>query len=167
MKRRIVAAVIAAGLTGTGALAQDSVVRLPSLTMEAALKAATAAMDDCRKRGALVAVSVTDRAGQVLALLRDPLSGMHVAETATRKAWTAASFRGPTTELEKATGPSTSSSGIRHLPGVAMVGGGMPVEAAGALVGAIGVSGAPSGQLDDECARTGIEAIQTDLEMGS
>jgi uncharacterized protein GlcG (DUF336 family) len=103
----------------------------------------------------------------VLALLRDPLAGMHVAETATRKAWTAASFRNPTTALEKATGPSTPNSGIRHLPGVAMVGGGMPVEAAGALVGAIGVSGAPSGELDDECARTGIGAIQMDLEMGS
>jgi uncharacterized protein GlcG (DUF336 family) len=48
-----------------------------------------------------------------------------------------------------------------------MVGGGMPVEAAGALVGAIGVSGAPSGELDDACARTGIDAIQMDLEMGS
>ncbi len=154
-------------LAASGAGAEQSVVLFPSLTMEAALKTATAAMGECRKQGALVAVAVTDRAGNVLALLRDPLAGMHTVDTASRKAWTAVSFRNPTSVLEKATGPATASSGIRHLPGVAMIGGGLPIEAAGALVGAVGISGAPSGELDEACGKVGIEAIQADLEMGS
>ncbi len=162
--RRLAAAIFSLG--AAGAIAQPSIVQLPSLTLEAAVKTVTAAMGECRKQGALVAVSVTDRAGNVLAVLRDPLAGMHTVDTATRKAWTAISFRNATSVLEKATGPSTANSGIRHLPGVAMIGGGLPIEAAGALVGAIGISGAPSGELDEACAKVGIEAIRDDLEMG-
>lgn len=44
-----------------------------------------------------------------------------------------------------------------------MVGGGMPIEAAGQQVGAIGVSGAPGGDNDDICAKAGIEAVTADL----
>jgi len=42
----------------------------------------------------------------------------------------------------------------------------MPIQAGGELVGAIGVSGAPSGQTDERCARKGLEAISEDLELG-
>ena len=41
----------------------------------------------------------------------------------------------------------------------------MPIESAGALVGAIGVSGAPGGDADDVCARAGVAAIKDDLEF--
>ncbi len=44
-----------------------------------------------------------------------------------------------------------------------MLGGGVPVDAAGTMVGAVGISGAPSGQMDDTCARAGIEAVADDL----
>ena len=44
-----------------------------------------------------------------------------------------------------------------------MVGGGLPIEASGSIVGGIGVSGAPSGELDDDCARAGIAAIEDDI----
>ena len=45
------------------------------------------------------------------------------------------------------------------------IGGGVPIESAGSLVAAVGVSGAPGGQADDDCARVGIEAIQDLLEF--
>ncbi len=167
MKRPI--AVLIAGVLSSwqpAAMAQTSVTRLPSLGVEAALKAANAAFAECRAKGALVAVAVTDRSGVVLALLRDPLAGMHTPDAAIRKAWTAASFRNATSALERATGPATDSNGIRQLPGVAMVGGGLPMAAAGQQVGAIGVSGAPSGRLDEACAEAGIAAVKDDLELG-
>ena len=56
-------------------------------------------------------------------------------------------------------------AGIRHLPGVVVIGGGMIVEASGSLVGAVGVSGAPGGDADDACAKAGIEAIRDKLEF--
>ncbi|OYV29314.1 MAG: hypothetical protein B7Z79_10815, partial [Thiomonas sp. 20-64-9] len=52
---------------------------------------------------------------------------------------------------------------IKNLPGVVMIGGGMPIDAAGQMVGAIGVSGAPGGANDDLCAKAGLDAIEGDL----
>lgn len=157
---------LAALLAIRTAQAEPAVIRLSSVSVETALKAASAALADCRVKGALVAVAVTDRSGIVLALLRDPLAGMHTPDTATRKAWTAVSFRSATSVLEKATAAATDSNGIRQLPGVAMIGGGLPIVAAGQQVGAIGVSGAPSGKLDEACAQTGLAAVRDDLELG-
>ena len=163
--RCIVAAALASATASAWADA-PAVTKVMSLTLEAAQKAASAAMQDCRKRGAMVAVAVTDRAGLPLAVLRDPLAGMHTTDTATRKAWTAISFKAPTSTLEKATAPGTESNGIRHLPGVAMIGGGITIDAAGSIVGGIGVSGAPNGGLDDLCAKAGLAAIREDIEFG-
>ncbi|HEX9702025.1 MAG TPA: heme-binding protein [Rhodospirillales bacterium] len=44
-----------------------------------------------------------------------------------------------------------------------MLGGGVPVEAQGSIIGAVGVSGAPGGDMDDACARAGIDAVAADL----
>ncbi|MEY4729957.1 MAG: hypothetical protein RL020_1115 [Pseudomonadota bacterium] len=139
--------------------------KVSTLTAEAAQVAAHAALKDCQKRGAVVAVAVVDRSGVPLVMLRDALSGMHTPETATRKAWTAVSFKNNTIELEKATAYNQPNSSIRNLPNVAMIGGGMPIEAAGSLVGGIGVSGAPSGILDEDCAKAGIKAIRDALDL--
>jgi len=57
------------------------------------------------------------------------------------------------------------AAGIRHLPGVVIVGGGVIIEAGGTLVGGIGVSGAPGGDMDDLCAFAGIDAIFEQLEF--
>jgi uncharacterized protein GlcG (DUF336 family) len=56
-------------------------------------------------------------------------------------------------------------SGIRSAENVMAIGGGLPIEAAGAVIGAIGVSGAPGGEADDMCAKAGIDAILLDIEM--
>jgi uncharacterized protein GlcG (DUF336 family) len=143
-----------------------AVDRVPTLTVEAALVAAQAALADCRKRGATVAVTVVDRSGVALVTLRDPLAGMHTPETAWRKAWTAVSFRTGTSELVTLTAPGGPNGGIRHLPNVAMIGGGLVLQAGGSLVGGIGVSGAPGGDMDDACAKAGIGAILDALELG-
>lgn len=163
---RLAAAVLASGLAVNASAAEPAVIKLSSIGFETALKAATAALADCRAKGALVAVAVTDRSGVVLALLRDPLAGMHTPDAAIRKAWTAVSFRSTTSQLEKATSAATDSNGIRQLPGVAMVGGGLPISAAGQQIGAIGVSGAPSGKLDEACGEAGLAAVRDDLELG-
>lgn len=155
-----------AGADGRAGSPAPVLVRQPSLTLEAANRIAAATIADCRRRGASIAVAVVDRGGQLLALQRDPLAGMHAADTASRKAWTAVSFRGTTSALVRATGPDTPNHGIRQLPGVAIVGGGVPVEAAGSLVGGVGVSGAPTGELDEQCAVVGVDAVRDDLELG-
>ena len=135
------------------------------LTPETALKAASAALQDCRKRGFQVAVAVVERSGVAQVMLRDRFAGAHTPDTAINKAWTAASFRTDTLELARSTEAGQPSSGIRHVPRFVGAGGGVLVQAGGAIVGAIGVSGAPSGEMDDACARAGITSIRDDIEF--
>lgn len=135
------------------------------LTPETALKAAQAALKKCRDGGFQVTVAVVDRMGVTQVLLRDRFAGPHTVEMARSKAYTAVSFRTNTTELADATQAGKPQSGVRHLPGVAALGGGLMIEAGGALLGAIGVSGAPGGKEDDACAAAGIAAIRDDIEF--
>lgn len=149
----------------TGALAQKATYPTRSLTPEAALRAARAALAACARNGHQVAVAVTDRAGHPLVMLRDRHAGPHTPQTAVSKAYTALSFKMDTTSFAQATRSGEAASGIRHLPGVVAIGGGWPLESAGSLVGAIGVSGAPGGDADDVCAKAGIAEIRDDLEF--
>ena len=152
-------------LVAGSARAADATFSVRLLTPETALKAAQAALARCRASGYQVAVAVTDRMGVTQVLLRDRFAGPHTVDMASAKAWTAVSFRTGTTELAEATQPGRPQSGIRNRPGVAAVGGGLMIEAGGALLGAIGVSGAPGGREDDACAAAGIAAVRDELEL--
>lgn len=145
--------------------AQDGTFQARSLTPETALTAARAALEACRKQGFQVAVAVTDRAGVTQVLLRDRFAGAHTVEVASNKAWTAASFRTPTSALATETQPGRAISGLRSLPRFMAVGGGQAIEAGGNLLGAIGVSGAPGDDADDSCATAGIKAIADAIEF--
>jgi uncharacterized protein GlcG (DUF336 family) len=151
-------------LAPTAARAEDALVSYRGMSPETALDLARAALADCRKRGYQVAVAVVDRFGVTQVMLRDRFAGPHTPPTAAGKAWTAVSFRTNTGELVGATAPGTPQAGLRNLPGVVVIGGGVMVEAGGSLVGAVGVSGGPGGEADDACAKAGIEAIRDKLD---
>jgi uncharacterized protein GlcG (DUF336 family) len=135
------------------------------LTPEAAQKAVNAALQECRKGGYQVAVAVVDRSGVAQALVRDRFAGPHTPDVAVNKAWTAVSFRTDSSELARATQAGQPSSGLRSVPRFTAVGGGVVIQAAGSIVGGIGVSGAPSGDADEACAKAGIASLRDDLEM--
>ena len=143
----------------------QATVTLRVLAPETALKAAQAALKKCRDSGYQTAVAVVDRMGVLQVLLRDRFAGPHTVDTASAKAYSAVTFRTSTAELAEATQAGRPQSGIRHLPGVAAVGGGLMIEASGSLLGAIGVSGAPGGKEDEKCAASGIDAIREDIEL--
>ena len=150
---------------GTAAAAESATYSVKVLTPETALLAAQAALAKCRNDGYQVSVAIVDRSGLVQVVLRDRYAGAHSPETATNKAWTAVSFRTNTADLVKTTQPGQPSSGIRNLPGVVAVGGGIKIEAGGSIIAGIGVSGAPGGDADDVCASAGIKAIADSLEF--
>jgi uncharacterized protein GlcG (DUF336 family) len=147
------------------ASAQESLITYKSLAPGVALELAQAALADCQKRGYQVSVAVVDRFGVVQVVLRDRFAGPHTPQTASGKAWTAATFRNSTSDLFAISQPGMMQAGIRNLPGVVIIGGGLVVEAGGSLVGAIGVSGAPGGDADEACARAGTEAIKDKLDF--
>ncbi|MDJ0896247.1 MAG: heme-binding protein [Alphaproteobacteria bacterium] len=161
----LVAGLLAAFLSPATADDEGGLVDYQALKPELALDLAKATLDACREAGYQVAVVVVDRSGLEQALLRDRFAGPHTIETATRKAWTAVSFRTSTLELGELTGPGTVMAGIRQISKALPLGGGVPVLAAGSIVGGVGVSGAPGPDIDDECARSGIETIQDILDF--
>ncbi|WP_371420838.1 heme-binding protein [Tardiphaga sp.] len=154
-----------AGFTPMSAHAQEATVTYKSLSLDLALDAARVALADCQKRGFQVAVSVVDRFGQPQVLLRDRFAGPHTPPTATGKAWTSATFRSTTTDLNAISQPGMMQAGLRNLPNVVIIGGGVVIEAGGSVLGAIGVSGAPGGDADEACAKAGIAAVQDKLDF--
>ncbi len=144
--RNLFALVALCAVVSAPARAQDATVATKSLTPEIALDAAKAAMAECRKRGYQVAVAVVDRSGMPQVMLRDRFAGAHTPPTATGKAWTAVSFKSNTTELVTAT-QAPAMQGLRQLPNVVLIGGGVVIEAGGSMLGGIGVSGAPGGDV--------------------
>lgn len=135
------------------------------LKPELAIEAAQGAMKECRQRGYQIAVSVTDRFGVLQVTHRDQLAGPHTPDTSYRKAWTAVSFRTETLELSKLT-EAGEAWAIRNVTGALPLGGGVRILAGdGDMVGAIGVSGAPSGSDDEACARAGIAVIADRIEF--
>ena len=163
MIARIAAALAA---LATSALAADSATfTVRTLTPEAAIRAAQAALAKCRGEGFQVTIAVVDRSGVTQVMLRDRYAAPHTVDTAQRKAQTAINFKLNTAALDRELQPGKASAGIRNLPGVAAIAGGMVIEGQGALVGAIGVSGAPGPASDDVCAAAGIQAIAEDLEF--
>jgi uncharacterized protein GlcG (DUF336 family) len=145
--------------------AQEATVTYKSLSPDVALDLARATLADCRQRGFQVAVAVVDRFGITQVMLRDRFAGPHTPGTASGKAWTAVTFRTNTTDLEAISRPGMMQAGIRDLPGVVIIGGGVIVEAGGALIGAVGVSGGPGGDNDEACAKAGVAAIQDKLDF--
>jgi len=163
MKSAILAAALVSLSVSAGA--QDATYTVKLMTPETALVAAQAALKHCRGLGYQVTVAVVDRSGIAQVVLRDRFAGPHTVRTATGKAWTAASFRTSTADMVGVTQAGRPENGVRHLPGVVMIGGGIPIESGGTLVGAVGVSGAPGGAEDEHCAKAGVEAIRDALEF--
>ncbi len=153
-------------LAGLPAAGQDhELVVFKTLAPDTAVAMAQSALTACREKGFQVAVAVVDRMGVPQAMVRDRYAGPHTPDTATRKAWTAISFREATLDLSENTTGDSPQTGARQITGALMLGGGVPVEVAGSVVGGIGISGAPTGADDHACALAGIEAVRADLEL--
>lgn len=161
----LAAAILLAATAARPGYGQEAVFEYKVLTLDTALELAKASLEACRASGYQVAVAVVDRFGLPQVMLRDRFAGPHTPLTATNKAWTAVSFRTNTSDLIALSQPGQPQSGLRELPNVVILGGGVLIEAQGAILGAVGVSGAPGGEEDDGCARAGIEAVRDKLEF--
>ncbi len=136
----------------------ENVVQQNRISVGASARAVQAALAKCQAdKLPFVTVALVDRFGTVQALLRGDNAAEHTIEAARQKAYTAAAFGTPTSELAKrinGTGPS-----IADLPGTLFLAGGVPLKVNGVSVAGIGVGGAPDGALDEACAAAGAEAL--------
>jgi uncharacterized protein GlcG (DUF336 family) len=128
-----------------------------------AAEAVAAAVEACAGRGWRVAAAVVDRSGVLKALLRGDGAGPHTVVSAQAKAYTAATLRNGTSQIAETVRSNPAAAGLMHVPGLLILGGGMPIRVGEEVVGAIGVGGAPGGHLDDQCAEAGVARIRDRL----
>ena len=161
MRKVSLAAALAGVFAATPAIAEDSmVIQVKRMSMETAAAVAKAAVEACREKGIQIGVTVVDRDGIAQAVLRDTIAPTITVPISQGKAYAAVMFNVATSELA-----DRANTPIGRVPGVIMSAGGVPIQVGGALLGGVGVSGAPSGDTDQECAQKGVDAVQTDLEM--
>ncbi len=156
-------AVLCAAFYSTQLMAAEVpvVVKIPRLTVEASEKLAREAMEECRKKGIQIGVTVVDRSGDPMVVMRDTLAPRVTLDVSRQKAYTAVNFNAATSSMANR---FTQPFSVGKVEGLVFSAGGVPIEAAGNIVGAVGVSGASTGEQDEACAQAGIASIQFELE---
>ncbi len=151
-------------LTSLNALAaQPDVLPVKQIGLELARDIAMDAIESCRTQGYNVSAVVLDRAGDVQAALRDTLASRHTLEIAERKAGMSIMSGTDTGEFRAARQDIRPE--LNHMRGLIVMEGGMPIRAAGSLIGAVGVSGAPGGEKDAACAAAALKKSEERLEF--
>ena len=135
------------------------------MSLGPAQKFTKATLNDYRENDPRIAFSAACRSGNLQTILRNGFYGGHKHETVQHKAWAAFRFCSDTPTRTKETKSGTAAPGVRFIPQALILGGAVPVQSGGLIVGAIGATGAPRGFRDDECARVGIDSIRNSLEF--
>lgn len=137
-------------------LASTPTVQVTTLSLDAAVRLATRAVANCAAAGYHVTATVVDRSGVTLAVARSEQAGPHTVGASAGKAFTSASGRNLTSEMARGL---PGNPGLANIPGYLLLAGGVPVRVNGAVVGAVGVGGAPSGLIDETCAADAIATV--------
>src|SRR5215213_216449 len=142
------AAVLASPLAANA----QGLVMVRDVSLEMALTIAQTALEHCRKDNYKIGVSVVDRGGHVLVTLRDHGAAHHTVELAQRKAYTSRIFRQSSKDFSQRLRDNPISAGLGTTSGVLASVGGIPIKSGEEVIGGVGVSGAPGGQRDEDCA---------------
>ena len=166
MKRQIralalaVLAPAACGLSGRAEPAAAQVLVTHRLPLALALEAAQTAIVTCAKQGYAVVAVVVDVDGVRQVVLRSDGTGVHSLDSATDKAYTAATYKSDISALVERAPKEPIAPMFDKLPNLLLAGGGGVIKMDKEVLGAIGVSGAPGSNLDEGCARAGLAQIR-------
>lgn len=135
------------------------VVETHSISYELAQEMVQAAVAKARELGVAENVAIIDGGGNLKAFSRMDGTPIPTIEIAQNKAYTA--LFGVSTQdfFDFIQGDPSLLAGIPTLARVAAWGGGFPIEVNGEVVGAIGVSGAPTVENDVDCARAALALV--------
>lgn len=131
----------------------------PILTGSMATKIALSAFEQAEKDGLFITVTVVDKSGQTLAVLRHHNAGVHTLRASYKKAYTANSQKRATAEIAQGIKAGTIPEDVRFLDeNFLIMDGGLPIFINEKVVGGIGVGGA-HGSEDNRIAQAGLLAI--------
>ena len=136
-----------------------NVIAKHGISSELAQRMVNAAVAKAREIGVSENVAILDDGGNLKAFSRMDGAPIPTIEMAQNKAYTA--LLGVSTQefFDFIQGDPSLLAGIPNLARVAAWGGGFPIKVNGEVVGAIGLSGAPTVQNDVDCARAALALI--------
>ncbi len=155
----------ALALLAATSLAQAQAVRSDkNLSLELANQIAAAGVAACQASGYAVTTTVVDRAGGVRAVQRADNAGPHTLEASRLKACTSASAKDNTLAMMETAQKNPGAANLVNIPGFLLLGGGVPVKVGNDVIGAVGIGGAPAGNLDEQCAIAALDKVKDFLK---
>ena len=135
-----------------------------NMSLELANQLASATVAACAANGYAVSATVVDRAGTVRAVQRADNAGPHTLAASQQKAFTSASAKNTTLAMMEGSQKNPAAANLVYIPGYLLLGGGVPVKVGNEVIGAVGVGGAPGGNLDEQCAVAAIDKVKDQLK---
>lgn len=152
-------------LMSASTLFSADVVKIERMSMELALEVAKRSVESCRKKGYWVSAVVVDKSANIQVTLRDTYAARFTMDIAEQKA-----------NLVIMSGLDTSTfvpkrddirNELNNIKGLIMMEGGVAVKSGDVILGAVGVSGAPGGDLDAACANEALKSLQERLAFAT
>jgi glc operon protein GlcG len=132
----------------------------PVLTGAMASAMIQAAFAEAEKDNLFVTITIVDKSGQTLAVLRHHNAGVHTIRASYKKAYTACSQKRETSVIAKGIKDGSIPEDIRYLDeNILAMDGGIPIFIDGKIVGGIGVGGA-HGSEDVRIAKSGLTILE-------
>ncbi len=131
-----------------------------NMSLELANQIASASVAACAANGYAVAATVVDRAGTVRAVMRADNAGPHTLGASQAKAFTSASAKNTTLAMMEGSQKNPAAANLGNIPGYLLLGGGVPVKVGNEVIGAVGIGGAPGGNLDEQCAMVALDKVK-------
>lgn len=161
----LVSSLAAAGCLLSGPVFADGLLVTHRLSADLAATIAHEAVAHCAQQGYAETAVVVDADGVPQAVLRGDRTGAHTLNSANDKAYTSASFKTNTSALVERAKTAPGFAGLfTQLPHLILVGGGVVIKMGDEVIGAVGAAGAPGGDLDDACARAGVDKVRDQLK---
>src|ERR1700738_3680624 len=151
---------------GEGNRPKANVIKKHSISYELAQKMANAAVAKATELGVTENVAILDEGGNLKAFRRMDGTPIPTIEIAQNKAYTALCGVSTQDFFNFIQDDPSLLAGIPTLARVAAWGGGFPIKVDGEIVGAIGLSGAPTVQNDVDCARAALALVSDAVPDG-
>ncbi|NME35062.1 MULTISPECIES: heme-binding protein [Fusobacterium] len=135
------------------------------LTGEQVLAMLTSAFEEAKSKNFNVTITIVDKSGQKLGMLRSEDAGVHTISASYKKAYTAASQKRTTIEILNGIKEGKIPEDIRYLDdNFSVMEGGIPIKINGTVVGGIGVGGAHNSE-DTKIAIKALETLNKIISM--
>lgn len=165
LKWPVAGAVAIAAIVSIGPAFGDGLIVTHRLSAAQASTIANEVVASCAKQGYTETAVVVDADGVRQAVLRGDRTGSHTLDSAYDKAYTAASFKTDTAALaDRAKMTPGFAALFTQLPHLMLFGGGVVMKMGNEVIGAVGAAGAPGADLDEACARAGVDKIRDQLK---